>query len=356
MKARPILFSGPMVRALLDGTKTQTRRTVKPQPVAIVPFIGREGLPTHEFGLCLHHERVINTHVRCPYGAPGGLLWVITLKPIAFGAGKYAAGDDGHIYDVSGATPRRRRVSLSPKGYEVLSLRAAGEHRAFRVNRLVAEAFYGPAPVRMSVCRHMDGRKRNNRPENLDWGTDAQNTADANAGGTWSGSANGAAKLTASDIDCIRASTEPQADLAARYEVTQPTISKIKSGLRWRGEHPAAPPPNLSRWASRLTLRLADVRVERLHDISEADAIAEGVFPAAVYGGKAASWLPAEEDRSRFYDTAHDAYMALWAKINGQASVDANPWVWVLDFKGAVHPENVDKVAEAYAAAAGRAA
>lgn len=75
-KERPILFSGAMVRALLEGRKTQTRRVVKGEPVNVVPFIGRDNRPTGEFGLCLSHDRVINKHIRCPYGAPGDRLWV----------------------------------------------------------------------------------------------------------------------------------------------------------------------------------------------------------------------------------------------------------------------------------------
>jgi len=60
MKERPMLFSGPMVRAILDGRKTQTRRIIKPQP-KFVPRWLDEG---HWYGL------------RCPYGEPGDRLWV----------------------------------------------------------------------------------------------------------------------------------------------------------------------------------------------------------------------------------------------------------------------------------------
>ena len=66
MKERPILFSGPMVRAILDGRKTQTRRPVKPQPI---PF-GLDNRPWMPVG-GVHQDRWL-----CPIGQPGDRLWV----------------------------------------------------------------------------------------------------------------------------------------------------------------------------------------------------------------------------------------------------------------------------------------
>lgn len=73
------------------------------------------------------------------------------------------------------------------------------------------------------------------------------------------------------------------------------------------------PSIHMPRTACRITLEITSVRVERLHDISEADALAEG--PAAHCDGP---W---------------HAYRSLWTLINGPASWDANPWVWVVEFK-----------------------
>lgn len=70
MKERPILFSGAMVRAILAGQKTQTRRVVKPQPAPPPPNAPRA--PMLQSWL----EEIADGFVRCPYGASGDRLWV----------------------------------------------------------------------------------------------------------------------------------------------------------------------------------------------------------------------------------------------------------------------------------------
>lgn len=73
MKERPILFSGPMVRAVLDGSKTQTRRVVKPKYDWYCGDEGGEFWPFYQDYVTASPEPV---PVSCPYGVPGDRLWV----------------------------------------------------------------------------------------------------------------------------------------------------------------------------------------------------------------------------------------------------------------------------------------
>jgi hypothetical protein len=87
--------------------------------------------------------------------------------------------------------------------------------------------------------------------------------------------------------------------------------------VRWR------PSIHMPRWASRITLRITDIRVERLQDISEDDARAEGCpYPA--------EWAGRFVDRD---ETAKTWFKSLWNQINGPGAWDANPWVWVVCFE-----------------------
>ncbi|EBU8905643.1 TPA: hypothetical protein H2W70_004382 [Salmonella enterica] len=89
--------------------------------------------------------------------------------------------------------------------------------------------------------------------------------------------------------------------------------SREDRGFPWR------PAIHMPRWASRILLEITDVRVERLRDLSEEDAKSEGIIPSA--GGV----LPGWEYRINFRD--------LWMDIYGTDNWEANPWVWVIEFK-----------------------
>ncbi|ECJ7676830.1 hypothetical protein AB3O48_004016 [Salmonella enterica] len=89
--------------------------------------------------------------------------------------------------------------------------------------------------------------------------------------------------------------------------------SREDRGFPWR------PAIHMPRWASRITLEITDVRVERLRGLSEEDAKSEGIIPSA--GGV----LPGWEYRINFRD--------LWMDIYGTDNWEANPWVWVIEFK-----------------------
>jgi len=79
----------------------------------------------------------------------------------------------------------------------------------------------------------------------------------------------------------------------------------------------------MPRWASRITLEVTGVRVERLQDISEADARAEGVEPAD----------EPNPLRWQHYSPHGVAYAKLWDSINGPGAWDSNPFVWCVSFR-----------------------
>jgi len=97
MKERPILFSGPMVRAVLSGAKTQTRRVIKPQPPADGSakewtWAIDSDAPSPALGW--RDDAIGACAAVCPYGQPGDLLWVReTWCPRPEGYG-YRADDD----------------------------------------------------------------------------------------------------------------------------------------------------------------------------------------------------------------------------------------------------------------------
>ena len=196
MKERPILFSAPMIRALLDGSKTQTRRVAKPQPSRhhwegipgyALNMDGPAPMEGGSVGVRFNHTIPQNREwdrdawVKCPYGQPGDRLWV--------------------------------REAWMPVEHDV----------------------------------------------------------------------------------------QPY-----RYRATNPSyIGKWKPSI------------HMPRIASRITLDVVSVRVERLRDISRGDAMGEGCpFPNMAQGDDPRQW-----------------YADLWSQINGPGSWELNPWVWVVEFK-----------------------
>ena len=89
----------------------------------------------------------------------------------------------------------------------------------------------------------------------------------------------------------------------------------------------------MPKWASRITLEVTAVRAERLQEISEKDAMAEGVeFKLPKITSAATGW---KHYRSGFYNAknAVHSFFTLWEKINGEESLEYNPYVWVITFK-----------------------
>lgn len=213
MKDRPILYSGPMVRAILAGSKRKTRRVVKPQPEAEhdgEPYWYIGGYRAHEYRATRDVLRKGGKLLPCPYGQPGEKLWV----------------------------------------------RENGWERPERTPKMMRE------------------------------GAD-----------TWEPYYFDADGLTEQD----------SADFKAFGFKRRPSI-------------------HMPRWASRITLEITGVRVERLQDISEADALAEGIVPTfGGYGLPNGSHFHAADPRV--------SYWSLWESINGVGSVEANPWVWDIEFK-----------------------
>lgn len=100
----------------------------------------------------------------------------------------------------------------------------------------------------------------------------------------------------------------------ADYEPPTRLDPQVRFNRMWRN------PLYMPRVASRLTLRITDVRVQRVQEISAADAIDEGVNPTGT-------------DPCDIADSAKDMYRESWNHINGKGSWESNPWVWAITFK-----------------------
>ncbi len=104
-------------------------------------------------------------------------------------------------------------------------------------------------------------------------------------------------------------------------------IYRADDGPNERSAGPWTPSIHMPRWASRLTLKIKSIRVERLQDISEEDAKAEGSHVVT---------FPLTDEQQ----SMTDRFRSLWKSINGSDSWNTNPWVWRIQYEPII--QNVD--------------
>lgn len=115
------------------------------------------------------------------------------------------------------------------------------------------------------------------------------------------------------ETSAVTYSTGPKMKRTVWYKADDPVIpSNVK--FKWK------PSIHMLRGSARLFLKITDIRVERLQDISDGDAFAEGIQTVVNAGQK--------DD-----GTARGAFKTLWQSINGEDSWKENPWVWVITFE-----------------------
>ncbi len=317
MKERPVIFNGEMVRAILDGRKTQTRRVINPQPT----LSERTGFNWNgaAYGIGSTYRDTVRNFANCfkvcPFGQVGDRL--IPAMYIPSLDRRYCADVFGDIWSRanSGGEWRRLSGSANSKGYLTVTPASNGKYKTRSVHHLVSEDFLGERPKGMQI-RHLDGFQRNNAPENLDYGTQEQNWSDRLVNGLSLGEDHHNSKLTTEIVNDIRESQLSQRALSVKYGVSQSTIWSVRNAKTWN-KNPVANPPNMPRKACRILLEITAVRVEHLNDISDGDAISEGCSTADMKSG----------------DCVADVFARLWASIYGEESWRANPWVWVIEFR-----------------------
>lgn len=114
-----------------------------------------------------------------------------------------------------------------------------------------------------------------------------------------------------------------KADACADSEDTRKDYLKAGYPYKWK------PSIHMPKEAARIWLEITNVRVERLNDISEEDAVAEGVTPAI----RRNFGYSCEESIESFYmNQATHTFKLLWESINGEGSWEKNPWVWDVEF------------------------
>ena len=233
-----IKFNDDMVRAILEGRKTQTRRPLKPQPEINgdrINFSFRKGASHLNLPFpCSDYSLVIR---ECPFGKVGDLLWA------------------------------RETFCL--------------EHQ---VEEDQPPPFDDSRPIRWEFA----GMESD--PEGADMWVQPHYRA-----------------------------TDPTPELSYEDSGGEPTV-------RWK------PSIHMPRWASRITLEITDIRIERVQEITEHEAIKEGVLDHRFNGYESIS---EEEIRDLLNGSPKYAFRCLWDSLYVKKGLGwyANPWVWVIGFR-----------------------
>lgn len=154
--------------------------------------------------------------------------------PIAGWPG-YEVSSLGRVRSLKGGAPALLNQRLNYAGRLHTSLTASHRSKSKMVHSLVAEAFIGKRPDGME-CNHIDGDRTNNRADNLEWVTPAQNMAHAAANGlVRNGRRCNFAKLTEDDVRSIRTMAEncSNVEIAKRFGVHREAIRKIVRRINW---------------------------------------------------------------------------------------------------------------------------
>jgi hypothetical protein len=152
------------------------------------------------------------------------MRWVVGFE------GLYLVHKDGRVFN---RFAREMKQRIDRDGYVTVRLTRGGRQSWKRINRLVCEAWRGPAPDGAHAA-HVNGDLRDNSPGNLKWKSPRANNADKIAHGTHqAGEQHPRVKLTAAEVDAIRASGLSSRTLAREYGVNQSQIVRIKNRTRW---------------------------------------------------------------------------------------------------------------------------
>lgn len=123
---------------------------------------------------------------------------------------------------------------------------------------------------------------------------------------------------------------EQTVPVTGHHVLYRATMRKPRQAMwNWR------PSIHMPRWASRITLKITKVRVERVQEISEDDAEAEGIGAGFVMNGGWPDYQNIDKHGhcALTQDSARMSFATLWDSINGKGLWDANPWVWVIEFE-----------------------